>query len=167
MDQRKSGQLLKALRQEKGITQEQLAEQMGVSNRSVSRWENGANMPDLDLLIALAKFYGVSLEEILDGERKEKAMDHQAEETILKVADYSNQEKVILSRRLNGIFCAGLALLCIYGGLDASGLTEIQVYDDIASFLLGLVLGGMIIGVLYTSRYMAKIKAFKMRLLKK
>ena len=50
MDQQKIGRFLKELRKEKGITQEQLAEQFSVSNRTISRWENGNNMPDLDIL---------------------------------------------------------------------------------------------------------------------
>ena len=51
MDQPKIGRFLKELRLEKGMTQEQLAETFGVSNRSISRWENGNNMPDLGLVI--------------------------------------------------------------------------------------------------------------------
>lgn len=49
MDQKKIGMLLKELRNEKGLTQEQFAELVSVSNRTVSRWENGNNMPDLDI----------------------------------------------------------------------------------------------------------------------
>ena len=48
MDQKKIGGFLKELRNQKGLTQEQLAEQFCVSSRTVSRWENGNNMPDLD-----------------------------------------------------------------------------------------------------------------------
>ena len=50
MNQIKIGMFLQELRNEKGITQEQLAEQLGVSNRTVSRWETGSNMPDISLL---------------------------------------------------------------------------------------------------------------------
>ena len=48
---------------------------MCVTNRSVSRWENGVNLPDLPTLIQLADFYGVELRELLDGERKPDAMN--------------------------------------------------------------------------------------------
>ena len=51
MDQTKIGHFLKELRGTKKLTQEQLAEFLGVSNRSISRWENGVNLPDLSLLI--------------------------------------------------------------------------------------------------------------------
>ena len=86
MDQIKIGQFLKRLRTEKSLTQEKLAELIGVSNRSVSRWENGNTMPDFDLLIELSKFYDVSIDEIMDGKRKDEKMDKQTEETLYKVA---------------------------------------------------------------------------------
>lgn len=75
MDQKKIGVFLKELRKEKELTQEQLAEIVQVSNRTVSRWENGNNMPDLDILIELSDFYEVELREILDGERKSENMN--------------------------------------------------------------------------------------------
>ena len=95
MDQQKIGTFLKQLRQERQLTQENLAEIMCVTNRSVSRWENGVNLPDLPILIQLADFYGVELRELLDGERKPDAMNtpetkSATEETARKVADYSN-----------------------------------------------------------------------------
>lgn len=75
MDLKKIGQFLKLLRKEKGITQEQFAEIIGVSGRTVSRWETGANMPDLDILIQIADYYEVEIREILDGERKGEKMN--------------------------------------------------------------------------------------------
>ena len=75
MDQVKTGAFLKELRKERNITQEQLAEKMCVSRRTVSRWETGSNMPDLDILIEISEYYDVDLREILDGERKEEQMD--------------------------------------------------------------------------------------------
>ena len=61
MDQIKIGAFLKTLRKEKNLTQEQLAEHMGVSGRTVSRWETGNNMPDISLLVEIAEFYDVSI----------------------------------------------------------------------------------------------------------
>ena len=57
MDQIRIGAFLKALRKEKGLTQEQLAEKLAVSGRTVSRWETGSNMPDIGMLVVLADFY--------------------------------------------------------------------------------------------------------------
>lgn len=57
MNQKQIGLFLKELRKQKGLTQRQLAEILGVSDRSVSRWESGNNMPDLSILVELADFY--------------------------------------------------------------------------------------------------------------
>ena len=59
MDQKKIGNFLKELRKEKNITQEDLAEELNVSNRTVSRWENGNNMPDISLLTQIAQMIAV------------------------------------------------------------------------------------------------------------
>jgi len=61
MNQIKIGEFLKELRKEKRLTQEQFAEQFNVSRRSVSRWETGNNMPDLDTLIQMADYYEIDL----------------------------------------------------------------------------------------------------------
>lgn len=65
MDQIKIGNFLQELRKEKGLTQEQLAEKVNVARRTVSRWETGNNMPDLDILIELSDYYEVDLRELL------------------------------------------------------------------------------------------------------
>ena len=70
MDQQKIGSFLKELRKEKELTQEQLAETLSVSGRTVSRWETGSNMPDLSILVELADYYNVDIREIINGERK-------------------------------------------------------------------------------------------------
>lgn len=77
MDLQKMGSFLKELRKNRGLTQEQLAEKMYVSNHTVSRWETGSNMPDIQILIKLAEFYDVELIEILNGERKSETMNEE------------------------------------------------------------------------------------------
>jgi len=72
MNQKKIGLFLKELRKEKNLTQEVLAEKLDVSNRTVSRWETGNNMPDISLLVELCKLYRVSIYEIIDGKRKKR-----------------------------------------------------------------------------------------------
>ena len=165
MNQQKVGKFLKELRGEKAITQEQLAEMLGVSNRSISRWENGATMPDFDLLIQIAKYFEVEIEEILDGERKGENMNPQTEETLLKISDYNNNEKEFFTKRIRLVLIIGLVCMLIYLAIDIAGLANTPPYDAISDFALGLVLGGLLTGTLYSSRYGAKIKAAKMRLL--
>ena len=93
MDQVKIGSFLRELRKEKGFTQEQLAEKFGVSGRTVSRWENGNNMPDISILVELADYYNVDIRELIDGERKSEDMDKQTKEIVEKVVDYTTEDK--------------------------------------------------------------------------
>lgn len=167
MDQKKIGIFLKELRKEKQLTQEQLAEILGVTNRSVSRWENGINMPGLDLVIEIANYYDISVEEILDGERRDKMIDKKTEQALLKVADYENQDKIKFSKRMCGLFIAAIIAFVVYAVINVQGLASTGVYERIASFALGMVFGTLLLGALFTSRYMAKVQAFKQRLLRK
>ena len=165
MDLKKTGAFFKELRGEKGLTQEQLAEHFGVSGRTVSRWETGSNMPDLSILIQMAEFYEVEVKEILDGERKSERMNKELEETVLKVADYSNDEKKRLMKRMHIICWMGVVGFTIYMVLDIMGMADSGVTEDIASCCLGLAFGILLVSVLYTSRHMSKIRAFKKKLL--
>ena len=69
MDTKKIGTFLKELRNEKGMTQEQLGEKIGVTNKTISRWETGNYMPPVDCLNMLSDIYDISINEILAGER--------------------------------------------------------------------------------------------------
>ena len=110
MDQKKTGQFLKALRNEKGITQEQLAKKFNVTNRSVSRWETGSNLPDISLLVEIADFYDVDVREIIDGERKSEMMDQETREVAGKMAVYAGNEKSNLLRFIQVASIAGVFL---------------------------------------------------------
>ena len=84
MDTKKIGEFLKVLRKERGLTQEQLAEILLVSGRTISRWETGTNMPDLSILIKWQSSNNVEVKEILDGERKsERYGSKELKETII------------------------------------------------------------------------------------
>lgn len=68
MDCTKVGELIRCLRQEKGLTQKQLADTMHLSDKTVSKWERGLGCPDVSLLADLSDILGVNVEDILDGE---------------------------------------------------------------------------------------------------
>lgn len=163
MDQVKIGNFLKELRKEQMLTQEQLAEQLNVSRRTISRWETGSNLPDLDLLIDLADLYEVDLRELLDGERKDSKMDKELEETVLKVADYSNAEKEKLNQRMHYLFVLGLLTALIYAILQYNSLAD-GLWGGLC---LGFTTGMMIVGVIMTSKYGAELAALKNRLLRR
>ena len=165
MNQQKIGIFLKELRKEKQITQEQLAEYLNVSNRSVSRWETGNNLPDLDILIQLSKYYDVQLIVILEGEKMKE--EKHLETTVQKVAEYGNEEKLKLTRLMNFFFILGVVSNLIYLILTMLNYTSIELYNHIAMFFLGISFGVLVVGVVYTSKYMNKIKEFKMKFLNK
>lgn len=62
----KLGQKIRQLRYKAGLTQEQLAEKLGIGPQSVSKWENAASMPDISLLPLLAETFGVSIDDLFD-----------------------------------------------------------------------------------------------------
>lgn len=68
MDTHRTGQLIAARRKELGLTQKQLAGQLNVSDRAVSKWETGSSVPELDKLVAMSRLFGVSLDELVLGE---------------------------------------------------------------------------------------------------
>ena len=167
MDQQKIGEFLKELRKEKGITQEQLADKLFVSRRTVSRWETGSNMPDIDVLVELAELYQVDLRDIFNGQRRETNMDKELKDTVMKVAEYSNDEKGKLLKRFHILFI--VALVFLTAGMVVIYLDFLPPH--LSSFITGVCIGmgyGMtIIGVIMTSKYGRKIRDFKMKLLGK
>lgn len=72
MDQEKIGRFIAQLRREQGMTQEALGQELLVTNKTVSRWETGAYLPDLETLLLLSRLFQVSLEELLAGERLDR-----------------------------------------------------------------------------------------------
>ena len=126
MDQQNIGQFLRECRKEKGITQEQLAEMLGVTNRSVSRWETGSNLPDLDILIEMADYYDVEL-----------------------------------TKRMHLLFIGGFVAAVTYMILLFTDRSD----NFLGGMCLGITFGMMIVGVLMTSKYAAKIRTYKRKLL--
>ena len=123
MDQIKIGAFLKTLRKEKNLTQEQAAEQLGVSNRTVSRWETGTNMPDISLLLEIAELYGVSIPELIDGERKSEKMNEEAKEVASRMSDYAETEKTTILKNVRSESLLGVcALAVVMVFFHASGL---------------------------------------------
>ncbi|MDE7231422.1 MAG: helix-turn-helix domain-containing protein, partial [Oscillospiraceae bacterium] len=84
MDTVRIGKFLSELRHERELTQEQLGERIGVSNKTVSRWENGNYMPPVEMLMELSNFFGVSINEILSGRRLDDTETKSAAEENLK-----------------------------------------------------------------------------------
>lgn len=103
MDQIKIGKFIAALRKEKGLTQQALGDELGVTNKTVSRWENGVYMPDIEMLGLLAQRFQVSINELLCAQRLNDADFRQAADANLvssvKASAFSIKEKTEFWRR--------------------------------------------------------------------
>lgn len=145
MDQQKVGSFLKELRREKGLTQEQLAEEFHTTNRSVSRWENGRNLPDISLLVELADFYDVDVRELIDGERKSEMMNEEVREVASKMADYADEQRSRLLIWVRCISLAGVILMAFVLGLQTfdyePGLVSFICYVlSVVAFIVMVIL---------------------------
>ena len=107
MDQNKSGKFIAKLRKEKNMTQEQLAEKMGVSINAVSKWERGLSFPDVSLYKKLCKELDINIEELINGE-KDKS-EEAKEKAIINVVKSKNKEK----KKTNIIIIASIILIAI------------------------------------------------------
>lgn len=119
MNQQKTGKFIAELRKEKNLTQEQLAEVLGVNVKSISRWENGKTMPDLSILLTLANKLNVEVSELLNGRKKTKEELIELKNTIERLIEYSQNEIIdkIKIWKFNlkiGWFILALAILSNY-----------------------------------------------------
>ncbi len=167
MDQKKIGSFMKELRNEKQITQEQLSEILGVSNRTISRWETGNNMPDIVLLMEISDFYDIDIRELLNGERENVNMDENTKETVLKVSEYDNEENIKMIKIINRCAVVGILSMIVYLVLLFSEPAETALNDFITGLMLGISLGSLIVSAVFTTKYGAKVRAYKLRILEK
>ena len=167
MNQQRTGEFLKHLRKSKSMTQEQLAEHFGVSSRTVSRWETGSNMPDLDILIELADFYNVDIREIIDGERKSENMDQEPKDTLKKVAEYTevqnkkHKKKMIDMLSCSAILMAFCSLLFESNGFN--GTIPENAYRNIFTFTMSITLAVLVLNILYLCGILDKVRAWKLK----
>ena len=159
MDQIKIGGFLKDLRKEKGITQEQLAEKLGVSGRTISRWETGNNMPDISLLVEIAEYFDVSIPEIIKGKRKSEDMKEETKEVAETMSDYAKAEKEQLVKSIRNMSIIGLAALLIFMVLNITGAYD---RNDLLRYAYGiseaLIYVTVVMFPLYTTGLLSKLR---------
>ncbi len=136
MTQEIIGKFIAEVRKEKGMTQEQFAEKLNISNRSVSRWENGKTFPDISLFPSICKELGISITELLNGKKTEQEAD--LKELICLLIDFFDQEnrrriKLINRYYILGFICLSLILLHSH--------FEIFAFAKTVEFLFGIFIG--------------------------
>jgi len=160
MDQIKTGAFLKELRREKGITQEQLAEELGVSGRTISRWETGNNMPDISLLVEIAEYFDVSIPEIIKGERESEDMKEEVKEVAETMSDYATTEKENIYKEMRVQSIIGLCALILYCVLHETGAyLHNDVLGKISIYCETLVFVSVIFTAAYTTGALAKLRS--------
>ena len=149
MNQKKIGEFILKCRREKALTQLELAEMLGVSDRSISNWENGRNMPDLSLFKPLCEILGISINDLMSGEKvSDIEYQDKLEENIIKTIDYSNKKVIEKNNLINIIFIVFGILIVI---------SSMTIFPSESSWgSIYSILGGLIslIGIYrFTKRY--------------
>ena len=162
MNQKKIGSFLKELRKEKGITQEEFAESLNVSGRTISRWETGTNMPDISLLVEISEFFDVSIPELINGERKSEIMNEEVKEVADKLSDYANAEKENIIKDIRSLSIMGTVALVIYAAIDLTGIALQNVFfEKMASYCETLTLSTVVLIMAHTSGLIYKLQKKK------
>lgn len=156
MNQEKIGKFILECRKEQKLTQAELAEKLGVTDKSVSNWENGRNMPDLSLFKTLCENLDISINDLISGERvpREKYQE-KLEENIISTIDYTNK-KVSEKNNLIGI------ILIIFGIVLA--ITAMTIFKSESSWGSVYSILGAIVSLVGVSKFTKKLN-YKKRLL--
>ena len=144
MNQMVIGKFISQKRKEKNLTQEQLAEKLGVSNKTVSKWETGKCMPDYSVVKNLCEELGITIAELMDGEcaeeRSVRAYDDEQIMELLKRTQELEKQKNLLYGIL--LIVMGIALQALSHTLGGS-----NVKDFFSGLLLGISIAEMLVGV--------------------
>ena len=150
MDLDKIGKFIALNRKNKGLTQEQLAEKLGVTNKTVSRWETGKYMPDLSLLKPLSEELGITLNELLSGEKiEEQKIVENTEKNIINTIDYSSKKVENEHKKIS-------IILMILGAIIS--ISAITIFNKESSWCSIYSIIGIIIFVIGLVRNFKKFK---------
>ena len=151
MNQERIGKFIAKCRKRKKLTQQDLAEKLGVSDRTIGNWENARNMPDLSLFKPLCDELGVSINELISGEKLEE-YDKKLEENIINTIDYSNKK---ISEKNNYI---GIIII-IFGFLIS--IMALSIFPSESSWgCIYSVLGG-ILSLIGINKFTKKLEFLK------
>lgn len=137
MNQEKIGKFIAENRKKKKLTQSELAERLGVTDRAVSNWENGKNMPDLSLFKPLCDILGISINELMSGEKINiKEYNNKLEENFINTINYIDKKNNVSDRKSIIYLIIGITGLCLSQLLINN--TETQNYLNIIFMILSI-----------------------------
>ena len=149
MNQEKIGKFIAECRKQRKMTQAELGEKLGVTEKSVSNWENGRNMPDLSLFMPLCNELNISLNDLMSGEKvKEKEYQEKLEENIINTINYTN--KKIENRN------SFIGLILIAFGILIS-ITAVAIFPSESSWGSIYSVFGAIISLIGVSRFTKRL----------
>ena len=153
MNQIAIGNFIGKKRKELNLTQAQLAEKLGVSNKTVSKWENGKCMPDYGVIQLLCTELGVTVSELMDGE--EQAQDSIRAYDDEQILDLIKRTQALESQRETLV---GIILIVMGMALGAMSFTlgGSDVKDFFSGLMMGLSCGSMLVGIFVAVRSIAK-----------
>ena len=150
MDNIATGKFITKKRKEQNLTQEQLAERLGVSNKTISKWETGKCMQDYSVIELLCKELNTTLAELMNGEENEKSIhtydNEQIVEMLKEIQNLRNMKILLIGFFLILMGGIQLALSQIFGGTD--------VQDFLSGLMLGISIPQMLIGVFLLGRWL-------------
>ena len=153
MNQEKIGKFISEKRKDKKLTQSELAEKLGVTDKSISNWENGRNMPDLSLFKPICEILDISINDLLSGKEVPKnEYQERLEENIISTINYSNK-KVIEKNNIIGI------ILILFGLLIS--VTALTIFKSESSWGSIYSIFGGIISLIGVGRFTKKFKVTK------
>lgn len=126
MDMKKTGNLIRTIRSEKEMTQKELAELLHVSNAAVSKWENGHGFPEISLLEPLAEALGISVTELMRGERLAEEEEAEQDVVIKDIICLSEKEKKRKANKQMLILIIGVITFALLGGFGMWYLWKYQ-----------------------------------------
>lgn len=132
MEQEKIGKFILKLRKEKNMTQKELAEKLGVTDRAISKWENGRGMPEVSLMKPLCDELGISVNELLSGEKiKSENYQEKFEENILNTIEYTSKKVERRNRLFQCVIGAVIILVIGLGSLFVIDMSRMHRNEPI------------------------------------
>ena len=152
MNQLTTGKFISLKRKQKNLTQEQLAEKIGVSNKTISKWETGKCMPDYSIVKSLCEELDVTVAELMDGEMSEEKSvrtydDEQILDLLRRTQELEKQKNILYGTLL---VVMGIALLALSYAVGGSSFK-----DFVSGLLLGLSIGEMLVGIYVVGKFLA------------
>ena len=139
MDTNNVGEFIQLSRKAKGFTQKELAEKINVSDKTISKWENGNSLPDTAMLSSLCRVLDISVNELLSGEKlPPKDYSKKAEENIMNLLQENQEHKKARGKQyIWGAIVFVLSVLCI---MLMTGGVQLGCYIDILALLMPMLL---------------------------